>query len=95
MTQENRDYVLQRSTGYLPGLIVIAVGLLFLLGNLNVLPLHSWWQLWPVAVIAVGVTRLVDSAAGRDGSAWRGAAVSRMPPRVAKVAVAPEWRESV
>jgi hypothetical protein len=62
MTQENRDYVLHRSTGYLPGLIVIALGLLFLLGNLNVLPLHSWWQLWPVAVIAVGVTRLLDSS---------------------------------
>jgi uncharacterized membrane protein HdeD (DUF308 family) len=36
------------------GLLVIIVGVIFLLQNLNVLPGAAWNILWPVLVIALG-----------------------------------------
>jgi hypothetical protein len=61
MTQENRDQMIRTSTGLVPGLIVVGMGILFLLNNLEILHVYDWWQLWPVVVIAIGATKLVDS----------------------------------
>ena len=61
MTQDNRDYMIRTSTGLVPGLILAGLGVLFLLSNLDILQVYNWWQLWPVVVIAIGVTKLVDS----------------------------------
>src|SRR3989442_13720440 len=46
----------------LPALIIIAVGVLFLLGNLNVLDAQDWFRYWPAILIAVGLVKLVDSS---------------------------------
>src|SRR5436309_10531739 len=53
--------------GLLPGVIVIAIGVLFLLDNFHVVYVRDWWRFWPVALIAVGLVKLVDAtyAGGR------------------------------
>ncbi|MBS1855270.1 MAG: hypothetical protein JST11_07880 [Acidobacteria bacterium] len=61
MTQDNRHYGFRASAGLIPGLILAGVGALFLLSNLGYLPIYNWWQLWPLAVIAVGIVKLVDA----------------------------------
>ena len=61
MTQDNRDYFSRTSAGLIPGLIVAGLGVLFLLNNLQIVPVYNWWLYWPVVLIAIGVTRLVDS----------------------------------
>jgi hypothetical protein len=47
--------------GILPALIVIGVGVIFLLNNLNIPFLHDIWRYWPGILIAVGVAKMVDS----------------------------------
>ncbi len=61
MTQENRDQMIRTSAGLVPGLIIVGLGTLFLLNNLDIVRVYDWWQLWPVVVIAIGATKLVDS----------------------------------
>jgi hypothetical protein len=34
---------------------------LFLLNNLNIVYIRDWWRFWPVILIAIGFTKLVDS----------------------------------
>jgi len=52
------------SHGLIPGLIVILIGVLFLLDNFHVIDIAHWWLYWPVALIAVGLVKLVDSNSG-------------------------------
>jgi len=47
--------------GIIPALIVIGIGVLFLLNNLNIFFIHDVWRFWPVILIAVGLVKLVDS----------------------------------
>jgi hypothetical protein len=47
--------------GILPALIVIGVGVLFLLNNLNIFFMHDIWRFWPVLLIAAGLAKMVDS----------------------------------
>ena len=47
--------------GVVPGLIVIGIGVLFLLNNLNIVYAHDWWRYWPAIFIAAGLVKLVDS----------------------------------
>ncbi|MCX6628601.1 MAG: DUF5668 domain-containing protein [Candidatus Solibacter sp.] len=47
--------------GVVPALIVIGIGLLFLLNNLNIFFLQDMWRYWPVILIAVGLVKMVDS----------------------------------
>ncbi len=54
MTQENHDDMIRSSAGYIPGLIVAGLGVIFLLSNLEIVRIYSWWQLWPVVLIGVG-----------------------------------------
>jgi hypothetical protein len=50
--------------GLIPGVIIIGIGLLFLLDNFHILYIRDWWRFWPVALIAVGLVKLVDSTYG-------------------------------
>ena len=47
--------------GILPALIVIGIGVIFLLNNLNIFHAYDWWHYWPVILIAAGLVKLVDS----------------------------------
>jgi len=58
----------QRSTcgpnaagGMIIGLVVIAVGVLFLLKNDGILYFDDLWQYWPVILIMVGVSKLANT----------------------------------
>jgi len=52
------------------GLIVIVVGVLFTLDNLNVIDAEQYLQYWPAALVAVGLLKLWQC---RDGRGWFGA----------------------
>ena len=47
--------------GIIPAVIVIGIGVLFLLNNLNIVFLHDVWRYWPGLLIAAGIAKLVDS----------------------------------
>ncbi len=47
--------------GILPALVVIGIGVLFLLNNLNIFFMHDVWRYWPAILIAVGLVKMVDS----------------------------------
>ena len=47
--------------GILPALVVIGIGVLFLLNNLNIVFMHDVWRYWPAILIAVGLVKMVDS----------------------------------
>jgi predicted membrane protein len=59
------------SSGLIIGLGIVAVGVLFLLGNFGV-PVEWVWGYWPVILIAIGLAKLVDA---RETSARTGGAV--------------------
>ena len=46
---------------WIPALVLIGIGAAFLLNNLRIVPFYDIWQYWPVALIVVGLFRLVDS----------------------------------
>ena len=48
--------------GILPALVVIGIGVLFLLNNLNIFFMHDVWRYWPAILIAAGLVKMVDSA---------------------------------
>jgi hypothetical protein len=50
--------------GLIPGVIIIGIGVLFLLDNFHILYINDWWRFWPVALIAIGLVKLVDSTYG-------------------------------
>ncbi len=41
--------------------ILISVGVLFLLDNLNILDIGHFWEFWPVVLIAIGLMKLTGS----------------------------------
>jgi predicted membrane protein len=43
------------------GTIVLLLGILFLLQNLGIFYVDRLWQFWPVALIAVGIARVIDA----------------------------------
>jgi Domain of unknown function (DUF5668)/Cell wall-active antibiotics response 4TMS YvqF len=47
--------------GIVPGVILVAIGALFLLNNLQIFPFHDVWRFWPAILIAAGMVKLVDS----------------------------------
>ena len=50
-----------RARGVLPALLVISIGVLLLLRNMDIEIFHDIWRYWPVLLIGVGLARLVDS----------------------------------
>jgi predicted membrane protein len=68
--KDNPDSLLPKGTGaMIPGLIVVAIGALFLLNNFHIVHVSSWFAYWPVILIAIGLVLLVDSSStsGRIG----------------------------
>ena len=49
---------------FLPAIILIAIGALFLLNNLDVVPGINWSDFWPVILIVIGIVKLVDAGPG-------------------------------
>lgn len=61
-------YIWSRSSErFIPAIVLIGVGLLFLLNNLHIVAVREIIGYWPAILIAVGIIQLVDSsfAAGR------------------------------
>jgi predicted membrane protein len=52
------------------GLMVIAVGVLFTLDNLDVIDARDYLQYWPVGLVAIGALKLYHAA--RNGQGWFG-----------------------
>src|SRR4051794_39332933 len=52
------------------GLMVIAIGVLFTLDNLDVIDAREYLQYWPVGLVAIGVLKLYH--ASRGGQGWVG-----------------------
>ena len=46
---------------FLPAVILIAVGVVFLLDNLHLFPGHDIWEYWPVTPMIAGAFKLADS----------------------------------
>jgi hypothetical protein len=56
------------SERFVPAVILIAVGVIFFLNNLQILAIHDILQYWPAIFVALGIVQLVDSgsSAGRS-----------------------------
>jgi hypothetical protein len=67
----NYRYRCQAGTSdrFIPAVILIGIGALFLLNNLHLVYFHDILRFWPAILIAVGLVKLVDSASneGRIG----------------------------
>jgi predicted membrane protein len=55
--------------GVIFAVILIALGVLLFLDNIGLFRFHDIWQFWPVALIALGVAKLLDSK-GIGGQVW-------------------------
>jgi hypothetical protein len=66
MSREDRDRIRYTSSGVVPGVIVVGLGVLFLLNNLRIVRIYEWWLLWPVVLIGIGLQKLIDSQRGND-----------------------------
>ncbi len=51
---------------FIPAIVLIGIGALFLLNNLHLVYFHDIFRYWPVILIAVGLVKLVDST-GNEG----------------------------
>lgn len=45
--------------GTISGIVLIAIGVLFLLDHLNILKIGNLWQYWPMILIVAGISKLV------------------------------------
>ncbi len=61
MENSPKTTVNRRGPNFWLALILIAVGTLFLLDNLNVFDIGDFWEFWPVILIAVGLSKLTGS----------------------------------
>lgn len=52
------------------GLIMVTVGVLFLTGQMGLADIGLIWRYWPLALIAIGTTRLVMGEDDRWGSGF-------------------------
>src|SRR5262249_20054460 len=55
------------------GLMVIAVGVLFTLDNLDIIDARDYLQYWPTGLVAIGLLKLYQAA--RSGQGWFGGLV--------------------
>lgn len=58
------------TTQVLIGLMIIVLGVLFTLGNLNIIDAEQYLRYWPAGLVALGLLRLWHAA--RDGHGWFG-----------------------
>ncbi len=61
---EEPSHKSEKNRRILGGIIVIAIGLIFLLNSL--LPWVGWGRLWPVILIAVGITIMIQAFKKKD-----------------------------
>ena len=62
MNYDQEEY--QRHAGWIPALVLIGLGAVLFLNNLHLLYIRDLLRYWPVALIAIGAFRLVDSSDG-------------------------------
>ena len=64
---DSREQWRHSSERFVPAIVLISVGAIFLLNNLHIVAVHQIVLYWPTILIAVGVMQLIDSAfpAGR------------------------------
>jgi hypothetical protein len=53
-------------TQWIPALVLISVGAIFFLNNLNIIRFHDIFVYWPVALIAWGIFKVVDQPETKD-----------------------------
>jgi predicted membrane protein len=68
---DSRPYRNWDSGRLTPAIVLIGIGILFLLGNLHLIPSIDWFDYWPVILIVIGALKLAD--AGRGGNLTGGA----------------------
>lgn len=59
------------TAGIIIAILMIGAGVLLFLDNLGLFHIYNVWRLWPVALIAVGFSKLFDSR-GAGGLVWAG-----------------------
>ena len=59
--EEGRHSSRREKARYVIGGVLIAIGVLFLLGNLGIFHWIRWELVWPVAIIALGLAILIPS----------------------------------
>ena len=57
-----RDRWHQSSERFIPAIVLIGLGAIFLLNNLHIVAVQEVLRYWPAILIAVGIVQLVDSA---------------------------------
>jgi predicted membrane protein len=68
LDQEIRDRIARdmkrrdRYSGVVPGAVILAIGLIFLLSNFGIFRAIHFWQFWPVILIFAGIAKLFDPA---------------------------------
>jgi uncharacterized membrane protein YdcZ (DUF606 family) len=62
MSQHNQEN--DRHWNLTGGIIVLGVGLVFLLSNLEVIP--DFGRMWPLVLVVVGIALVVGAVLGRD-----------------------------
>ncbi|MBZ5591778.1 MAG: cell wall-active antibiotics response protein [Acidobacteriia bacterium] len=72
---DKHDRICARRCPPTPGIIIailiIAAGVLLFLDNLGLFHVYDIWRLWPVALIAVGLSKMFESQ-GPGGRVWAG-----------------------
>lgn len=59
------------SNGLLVGAVIVAVGTILLLDNMGIVRAHDFWHFWPVLLIVLGVSRILESR-GPAAVTWGG-----------------------
>jgi predicted membrane protein len=54
-------------SGILFGSVIVVIGLLLLLDNMGIVQVHDLWRFWPVILIVVGVSKVLE---GRTPAGW-------------------------
>jgi predicted membrane protein len=49
------------TSGILIGAVIVLIGLMLLLDNLNIVRIYDAWRFWPVILIVFGLSKIVDS----------------------------------
>lgn len=48
----------RRSNGFIPGLVLVAVGSIFLLDHLGIVRVDSLWKFWPLILVVIGLQKI-------------------------------------
>ncbi len=48
------------------GLILVSLGVLLLLDNLNILDVDHWWHYWPMILVILGMNKMIDFESAKE-----------------------------